>query len=147
VDRPVVAIFKFGMEILISRALLEAMSARIDEIKTPANKVDRDERLEILRGARARDILSAAVPTGNDGNSQVPLAALPTDSWHVLALLLENGLAEVVHFDRYGKALSAKQISVRPLGVRAGPTAGFGMIFFSVGNFGPEILGLNTWVS
>jgi hypothetical protein len=149
VDRPVVAIFKFGMEILISRDLLEAMGARADEItaKTPANQVDGDERREMFRGARARGILRASVPTGSDGNLQVPLAALPTDSLHVLAELLENGLVEVVCFNSYGQALSPKKISVRPFGVRAGPTAGFGMVFFSVEPFGPEILGLNTWVS
>jgi hypothetical protein len=60
------------------------------------------------------------------------------------ANLLEHGLAEVVHFNFYGMALSAKRINVHHFGMRAGPTAGFGGVRFSIG-LGKEILSLDTW--
>ena len=146
-DRPCVAIFQHGLEILISRPLLEAMAKRADQIRPiPMNMLSEEGRLEGIRGARAKEILAAAAPAGTDGNSQVPMALLPRDTTYLLAQLLEHGLAEVVHFNSYGMALSAKTINVHYFEMRAGPTAGFGGVRFSVG-MGKEILSLNTWVS
>jgi hypothetical protein len=146
VQRPIVAIFESGLEILLSRPLLEAMAARIEEIKKPMNQWTEDERLEKLRGARARDLLAAASLTGIDGNSQLPRTQLPSEASYLLAHLLERGLAEIVHFNSHGMALAATKIHVHHFEMRAGPTAGFGGVRFSIWPF-REILCLNTWVS
>jgi hypothetical protein len=147
VDRPCVAIFQQGLEILISRPLLEAMAARAGEIRSiPLSKLSEEERLQEIRGARAKEILAATTPAGTDGNSQLPMALLPRDATYLLAQLLEHGLTEVVHFNSYGMALSTKRINVEYFEMRAGPTAGFGGARFSIG-LGKEILSLNTRVS
>jgi hypothetical protein len=146
VARPIVAIFEHGLEILLSRPLLEAMAARFDEIKAQTNKLTEEERLEKLRGARAREILTAASLTGIDGNSQVPKTLLPSEANYLLAQLLERGLAEIVYFNRYGMPLSATKIHVDHFEMRAGPTAGFGGVRFSIWPV-CEILTVQTWVA
>ncbi len=120
---------------------------RADEISTIAtNRLSEEERLELIRGARAGAMLAAAAPAGIDGNSQVPMTLLPQDARYLLAQLLEHGQAEVVHFNFSGMALSARRIYVDHFGMRAGPTAGFGEVRFSI-DLGKEILSVQTWVS
>jgi hypothetical protein len=146
-DRPCLAIYQHGVEILISRRLLETMAERANEIKSmPRNQLSEEQDREELRGGRAKLILAAARPIGTDGNCQLPMELLPGQGRYLLAHLLEHGLAEVVHFNRHGMALLAKRIDVDHFGVSAGPTAGFGGVRFHIG-LGKEILTVGTWVS
>lgn len=113
VDRPCVDVFQYRIEILISRQLLKAMTVRADEMRSiPLNELSEEQRLEEIRGARAKEILAVTTPVGTDGNSQLPMSLLPRAATYLLAQLLEHGFAEVVHFNRQGMALSAKRINV-----------------------------------
>ncbi len=158
VARPCVAVFKPGVDILISRALLEALAARGTELrhadKNPdnknANSNDPEKRLQMLRGARAQNILEQATPSGTGENFQLPVSLL-RDARYLVGQLLENGLAEVVYYGSRGKMMPAASIKVNYVGSRAGPTAGFGFIAFSpvcgegFGLF--EFLHLDSWSS
>jgi len=158
--RPHVTLTGPDADIVISKSLLEALSAhgemldsRAKEPKKYPGSNDEESRLAGMRGARARRILKQAVPAAAGEDLEAQFERVRADQFVVslVGQLLENGLAQVILHKAGARSVSCRRVQVHYFGSRAAPTAGFGFISYSAedadaGYFG-EILRLNWWVS
>ena len=82
---------------------------------------------------------------GADGTGCVPAdASRLTNAAHLVAGLLEAGQAAVLG---HGASAPDRAITVRYLGMRAGPTAGRGEILFLRGEPRRRFFGIEWWAS
>ncbi len=154
-ERGQVRLFQPSADILVSRILLEVLSARGEVLDSAAknpekypSSVEPEGRAESLRGARARLILAKAVPVGGAtaGEDLEVDLALVRQAHSLVGELLETGWAQLVRRGPGGSAeTSPRRITVRYFGTRMAPTAGFGFISYS--DASGEFLRLNWWVS
>jgi len=140
VEPPRIRLVAPNADILVSRTLLEALSAHGKTLDTGN---DDESRGASMRGTRARFILEKA---GKDLEMQL---APERQAQYLAGELLENGLAQVVLLRT--PPLSLRRIKVHYVGNRAAPTAGFGFISYSGADtelgYPVEFLHLSWWVS
>jgi|GEM_PF-5686210 len=124
VGRPCIAIRASRASVLLSKPLLESLSAHAMTI--PYRTDDDRKSLERMRGVIAQGMLDRKIDVGTDGNYALDFTALNRNELNLIGQLLENGFAEIVLSS--GSRGSCSQVQVLYEGCRLGPKAGFGMI-------------------
>lgn len=122
-DGPTVTIAARGARIVIARDLLERLAAQ----DGPRWSTEQERQARIAAG-RAKKLLEEAGPAVPGGNESLRADGIG-DAEHLVAQVLEAGRALVVP---EGSAGPAASINVRYSGTHPGPTAGFGLIRFSL---------------
>jgi len=143
VDAPCVAVRADGASILIARRPLEAAVRA-----TPAAWTTEVEREARIRGVRAKALLALADAGGAarvPANGCAPVdAGKLGDASYLVAESLEAGEAAVIGV---GATSPDRTITVRYVGVRAGPTSGRGEIRFLRGESGRLFYVVEWWSS
>ncbi len=123
--------------ILISQRLIEQLIAA-----TPEKWTTEQERMALIHGNRAKELLQSLTPSVEEnGCTQTPLSG---ESRYLVSDLLQSGQVAVV--DNQTHQL-VRQIVVTFHGVRAGPLAGMGFMWFSFANPSVPFFEADWWVS
>ncbi len=133
VQRPWIILHNPGVDVLLSRALLVAISAHGEQ---GANNL-----LERQRSVNAQSILNRMGRPGPHGDYELPTWGLQAndrlnqdDARPLVGLLLENGLAEVIQYGPFGKVTAPPRIQVHYKGETRGSKGGSGSIIFGIVN-------------
>lgn len=137
---PCVAIAFEGATVLLSRAGLEAQTAR-----NPSQIVTDEDRIARIESLRASALLSAVVaPKAAQACAEVASAALGPEGLSVVLDSLENGRA-LVRDEATGTAVPT--VRIRYFGRRCGPLCGRGEIMVSLPEGARPFLTVSWWVS
>jgi hypothetical protein len=148
---PCVALYQGTGKVLLSKDELETLAVAADSIskvwKEDSWRVSEEERLRMIAGKRARDLLQAISRAVDGLEYLVDESKLSnSDYLYVVTDMLEEGTAAVISL-KTGNLIPS--ICVHYDGFRAGPLFGRGLITFSFDDNGDKgfLFSIEWWVS